>query len=57
VFGACGDGVMERDWSDIYVKLEVSGPLKSCFGKAEEEKDEADAHGYGEEVEGPLPAQ
>jgi hypothetical protein len=42
---------MERDWSDIYVELEVSGPLKSCFGKAEEERDEADAHEYGEEVE------
>ena len=56
VFGRCGDGVVEGDWADVDVELEVSGSLVSCFGKEEEEEDEAGAHEDGEEVEGPLPA-
>lgn len=57
MFGRCGDGVVEGDWTDVDVELEVSGSLVSCFWEAEEEEDETCAHEDGEEVEGPLPAK
>lgn len=57
MFGGCGDRVVEGDWTDVDVELEVAGSLVSCFWKAEEEEDETGAHEDREEVEGPLPAE
>jgi len=31
VFGWCGDGVVEGDWADVDVELEVAGSLVGCF--------------------------
>lgn len=51
-----GNWLVERDWTDVDVDLEIARSLVGCFWEKEEEEDEARGHEDGQEVEGPLPA-